>query len=198
MRTLDTLKYKSSNPIKKFLIRRFQKELLKLVKYALGEKVLDMGCGEGHLLAFLDSQIQDWHIEGFDISEESVKKARDKVPSAIFSVRDIYNSGYPEASFDLVLNTEVLEHLKEPEKVLSEIRRLTKKWAILSVPNEPLFSISNLLSGKDILRIGRHKDHCNNWSTTSFISLLNKYFKVSCVAKPFPWTIVLCEKRTNE
>ncbi len=137
-------------------------------------------------------------MEGFDISEELVKKAKEKVSSANLSVRDIYNSGYPDKSFDLVLSAEVLEHLEDPEKALKEINRMTSKWAIISVPNEPLFSIANLLSGKDILRLGRNPGHCNNWPASGFVNLLNKYFKVVSVVKSFPWTIVLCEKRANE
>ena len=192
---LDTIKYQSKNPIKKFFIGQFQKELLNLIKLTQAKLVLDVGCGEGYLLKPLNNQIINWHLEGFDISEELINKAKQNVPTAILSVRDIYNCGYPDEIFDLVLSTEVLEHLEYPHKALEEIRRLTKRWAILSVPNEPLFAISNLLAGKNILRFGSHKGHYNRWSAKSFVDLVNKYFTVFRVSKPFPWTIVLCEKQ---
>lgn len=192
--TADTIKYESKNTIKRFLINRFKQELLTLVKLTQARHVLDVGCGEGYLLKFLNDQINDWCLEGLDISEELISKAKQKAPSLNLNVQDIYNCGYSDGSFDLVLCTEMLEHLEYPKKALSEIRRLTNRWAILSVPNEPLFAISNLLAGRDILRLGNNKGHCNRWSAKSFVGLVSRHFRISCVYKPFPWTIVLCEK----
>jgi len=194
VQTLDTIKYRSKNPIKKFLIKRFQEKLLTLIKTTGAKQVLDAGCGEGYQLSLLNDPMQDWHLEGFDINAELVNKARQKVPNVSLRVSDIYNCGYPDGIFDLVISTEVLEHLEYPEKALSEIVRLTKRWAILSVPNEPLFRLSNLLAGNNILRLGSHKGHCNKWSAKSFVNFVNRYFAICSVSKPFPWIIVLCER----
>jgi 2-polyprenyl-3-methyl-5-hydroxy-6-metoxy-1,4-benzoquinol methylase len=194
MQTPDSVKYQTRNPIKKFFIGRFQREILNLVKLTQAGQVLDIGCGEGYLLKFLNDQIKGWHLEGFDISEELVNRARQRVLGVNLSVRDIYNCGYQDASFDLVLSTEVLEHLEDPQRALNEIRRLTKKWVILSVPNEPLFAISNLFTGKNVFSFGNPHGHRNRWSAKRFMGLVNEYFKLSFVSKPFPWTIILGEK----
>ncbi len=195
MVTADTLKYQSANPIKRLLIKRFQNKLLTLIKSTNARNVLDAGCGEGYLLSFLNNQIKDWHIEAFDINNELVAKAKHKTPNASLTVQDIYNCNYPDRSFDLVINTEVLEHLQDPRKALNEMGRLTKKWVILSVPNEPFFSLSNFICGKNILRLGNDAGHLNRWSTKSFIGLISRFFVITAVSKPFPWTIILCEKK---
>ena len=197
-KSFDSIKYESRNLIKNFLINKFKNEVLSLVKFTGVKSILDVGCGEGYLLSFLNSRIRDWHVTGFDIDGESVSKAKQKVPLAHISIRDIYNCGYPDETFDLVSSNEVLEHLEYPEKALNEISRVTKKWVILSVPNEPFFALSTLLAGKNILRLGIHKEHCNNWSASAFINLVSRYFSVSRVLKPFPWTIVLCEKLNKD
>lgn len=201
MRTNDTLKYKTRNPIKNFLIKQFKKELLNLVQFTQAKRVLDAGCGEGYILDFLNSRIKDWHLEGFDSSGELVKKAKEKVTTAELNVRDIYNCQYPDKSFDLVMNTEVLEHLEYPERALTEIKRLTKRWVILSVPNEPLFSLSNFLTGKDIRSLGRNPDHINRWKGKDFLNLIKRHFLIIRIVRPFPWLVLLCEihpKNKNE
>lgn len=190
----DSLKYESKNPIRNLLIEKFRTQLLGFIKLAKPGHILDAGCGEGYMLSFLDKQNADWHLEGFDITSELIDRAKKNVPNAALSVRDIYNCGYANNTFDLVIGTEVLEHLKDPERALSEIRRLTKRWAILSVPNEPLFALSHLFTGKDVIRLGNCKEHCNRWSAKSFVDLVRKYFKIHSVSKPFPWIMVLCEK----
>lgn len=193
MHTPHTIKYKSRNPIKNFFISQFRKELLYLIKSTQAKRVLDAGCGEGYLLDFINSKITDWHLECFDIDAEAVRKAQKKVSSAILSVRDIYDSRYMDKSFDLVINTEVLEHLEYPEKALAEIKRLTNRWVILSVPNEPLFSLSNLITGRNVRILGRNPGHINIWGESEFLNLVKNYFIVVRIVKPFPWLMLLCE-----
>lgn len=197
-RTPETIKYTSKNLIKKFLIKRFQKKLLSLVESTQAKRVLDIGCGEGYLLCFLDTHIKNWQLDAIDINEEALCKAKEKVLSANLSVQDIYNCSYPDGVFDLVICSEVLEHLKNPERVLKEINRLTKRWAILSVPHEPFFALSNFLAGKDILRLGNNRGHCNRWTARSFVNLVGKYFEVCSFVNPFPWTIIVCRNDKND
>lgn len=195
MSTFDTIKYKSVNPLKNYLIKKFKNSLLELVKRVDAKKVLDAGCGEGYMLSFLNGHMGHWEVAGFDIEESLVFKAKEKIPSAFLSVRSIYESNFPDSEFDLVLSTEVLEHLQQPKEALKEISRITKRWAILSVPNEPLFALSCLAAGKNIRRFGNHKGHCNRWSAKAFTGLVSNYFNIIAVLHPFPWTMVLCEKK---
>jgi len=194
-KTFDSTKYESKNRLRRFFIQKFKNELLALIKLTNAKRVLDAGCGEGYLLSFLDSQIKDWELVGFDISGNLIDRAREKLPLANFMVSDIYNSGYLNKNFDLVLSTEVLEHLEDPERALNEIRRLSRKWVILSVPNEPLFSISSFLMGKDIKTFGNNPGHINRWSEGDFVKLVKDYFFVNKVVRVFPWLILLCKIR---
>src|SRR3989344_4941712 len=54
---------------------------------------------------------------------------------------------------------EGIEYLDDPEKGLSELVRVTKRSCVLSVPNEPLFTIQRFFRGKNLLQLGDHPEH---------------------------------------
>ena len=90
--------------------------------------------------------------------------------------------------WDLVISTEVLEHLKNPKAALKELKRVSNKYILISVPNEPWFWLFNYTQwGKDI-------GHVNKWSSKTFIKFLNSQgLKTLNVRTPFPWTLVFGE-----
>ena len=87
-----------------------------------------------------------------------------------------------------------MEHLAEPDKVVDEIIRVSKKYCLLSVPNEPLFMMSNMLRGKNVFRWGNDIDHLQHWSSRAFEKFINRKLKILTVKRPFPWTVVLSKK----
>ena len=97
-------------------------------------KVLDIGCYDGYFLSTLDG-IESY---GIDNDIEALKIASNKVNFAIS--HDISNKQLPFAkdSFDFVVCMEVLEHLKDPDKLMVEIRRVVKAFGtvLISIPNE--------------------------------------------------------------
>jgi ubiquinone/menaquinone biosynthesis C-methylase UbiE len=101
---------------------------------------------------------------------------------------------YKDNAFDLVLCNEVLEHVENPEKALQELKRVTSKYLLLSVPNEPIFMASNFLRGKNVSRWGNDIEHINHWSRNSFKNFVKKELQIHAIYNPFPWTIILAEK----
>jgi ubiquinone/menaquinone biosynthesis C-methylase UbiE len=189
-------KYTSRNPIQKYLINNFLKTLFQCLDNLTINKVLDAGCGEGFVLSeFKNRGIGDY-LEGIDFSEEALNTGKKLFPNLSLRPGDIYSMPYENSSFDLVICTEVMEHLDEPDKVMEEIVRVSKKYCLLSVPNEPLFMISNLLRGKNISRWGDDIDHLQHWSSRAFEEFINRKLKILTVKRPFPWTVVLSNKRS--
>jgi len=92
--------------------------------------VLDAGCGNG---AFLNSLPDGYQAVGLDFSQEALKYVKAK---AIYV--DIAALPFESASFDLVTCLEVLEHLPSGvfEKAVSELQRVSKRYIIISVPND--------------------------------------------------------------
>jgi len=184
-------KYNSSNPLMGMVISNFIENLKDTVA-PLGNinKVIDIGCGEGFVINSLD--LPD--ITGIDISKNALKLAKDRNRNCNLCAGSVYELSFKKDSFDLAIATEVLEHLENPERALEEIRRVSRNYCLLSVPNEPYFRTMNFLRGKNLKRFGNDIEHVQNWSSEEFVKLVGKYFKVLEVRKPFPWTMVLCKK----
>ncbi|WP_240664371.1 bifunctional 2-polyprenyl-6-hydroxyphenol methylase/3-demethylubiquinol 3-O-methyltransferase UbiG [Methanosarcina sp. MSH10X1] len=191
LRSGNYKKYNSRNPLMGMVISNFTENL----KAAIApldniNKVIDIGCGEGFIINCLD--LPD--VTGVDISKNALKLARDRNRNCNLCAGSVYELSFKKDSFDLAIATEILEHLEKPDSALKEIRRVSRDYCLLSVPNEPYFRTMNFLRGKNLKRFGNDIEHVQNWSSEEFVKLVGKYFKVLEVRKPFPWTMVLCRK----
>ena len=187
-------KYQSKNPFVKILLDRFLNEILQMVGTIDVKKVLDLGCGEGFVINKLSKFYSYLEITGVDIDTKALDLARDLNPRAKFIECDINNFQCEKKSFELVMLIEVLEHMKKPDEILRIVKNITSKYALISIPHEPLFRISNFLRCKNFFRFGNDPEHLQNWTKKQFLGLLkNDGFKILKIATPFPWVIVLAE-----
>lgn len=190
------LKHTSKNPIQKFLINNFYNSLISLAKPLEPISILDAGCGEGFSLAKLAEKGIGKDLLGIDGSEVALELGHQLFPSLNLTQGNIYSLPYKNDSFDLVVCTEVLEHLQNAEKAVSEVLRTTKKYAIFSVPHEPFFMLCNFLRGRDILRLGNQIEHINHWSFFTFKKFIqNNNVEIIKIKLPFPWIMILAKKR---
>lgn len=103
--------------------------------FKTGESVLDIGCGDGAVGALLQKEV-GVKVTGLDISEEAVKKARQKGIDAKIGNSE-QKLPFDDNSFDKVFWGDNIEHLFNPALAIKEIRRVLKKEGrlILSCPN---------------------------------------------------------------
>jgi len=189
-------KYSTKNPLKKFFINKFINELKKEILILNDVKsILDVGCGEGFLLNEI-SNITEAKLVGIDNSLSALSYAGEKYRNIEFKKADILNLPYDDNSFDVLLALEILEHLKNPDLALKELRRVTKKYCIISVPDEPKFQYASLMSLKYLDRIGKHPEHLHFWNRRSIGELVSGYFENFSCRKTFPWLLVTAEKST--
>lgn len=100
-----------------------------------GRRVLDVGCGRGDTLAWLQRWGAD--VYGTQISKAAAQVARDLVgPDRVF-VGELADAAYPDASFDCVTLCHVLEHMAAPLPLLREIARILRPdgFVYIEVPN---------------------------------------------------------------
>lgn len=193
--TYNFQKHTSKNPIQQLLLNNFNRNVLKFIRNINCESILDVGCGEGFTMSQLKTENSKLKIVGVDSLDESVKIAKEIHPYLDIRKGDIYKLDFKDNSFDLVLCTEVLEHLTDPKKALSELKRVTKRYLILSVPNEPLFTIQRFLRGKNVMGLGCHPEHIQWWTYSAFPKFVkSEDLKVLNVKAPFAWTLILAEK----
>jgi len=190
-------KYRNPNPVHQWLLRRFLEAVAVEAQDALGPasspRLLDVGCGEGYVLRRLKSLWPDTAMQGVDGDAEALKEARSFVPRAFLGRADATHLPFQDKSFDLVACTEVLEHLKEPSQALDELARVCRGHVLLSVPNQPFFSLANLARGQNVGRLGEDPDHVHHWTAFQFLALVKRRLKVVRVRYPFPWVLVLAE-----
>jgi len=95
-----------------------------------GAKVLDAGCGMGFLSLCLARRLPQIHVLGIDASEEKTSNCN-TIARALGMSNVQFRAGQLEdildqARFDLICCVDVLEHIEEDEKVLSNFRRVLK------------------------------------------------------------------------
>jgi SAM-dependent methyltransferase len=106
--------------------------------YPAGSQVLEAGCGIGAQTVILARNSPDAHITSIDISEDSLRRAEEKVrmegiTNVTFKQGDIFRIPFAPASFDHIFVCFVLEHLAEPRLALEQLRPLLKESGTLTV-----------------------------------------------------------------
>lgn len=98
-----------------------------------GAKVLDLGCGNGNLLAKLieEKQVQGLGIE---INQDSAISAMEKGLSVIQGDIDEGLKGFRDKEYDWVILNQTLQSTEKPDYVIDEMLRVGKK-AVVSFPN---------------------------------------------------------------
>ena len=110
-----------------------------LGQVSIGKRVLDVGCGTGYGTAYL-AQVSQETI-GIDISRMAINHARKKYPTARFLQMDAHHLDFPAESFDLIVSTENLEHLRDQDTHLRELARVIKGGGscFIATPNPEMF-----------------------------------------------------------
>ncbi|WP_051286488.1 class I SAM-dependent methyltransferase [Salinimicrobium terrae] len=187
-------KYESKNFISRSLVKNYYravKSLLDLTSDVITAH--EVGIGEG----YSTQKLRPWipSLSGSEFVPELIRNAKHNNPGVTIFQESVYDLKKGENSVDLVFFLEVLEHLDYPEIALSEIKRISKRYLIIGVPNEPLWRILNICRFKYISNLGNTPGHLNHWSKSQIIELIQEHYgNVIAVKSPIPWTIILAEK----
>jgi len=134
-----------AEPAQKILSRLDYAMIAELI--APGSRVLDLGCGEGELLAWLQDH-KGVKACGVEIDPNKVRRAIARGVSVYQRDIDEGLSDYPDGSFDFVILSQTLQEMRYPLRVLREMLR-TGRHAIVTFPNFGHWStrLAHLLSG---------------------------------------------------
>lgn len=102
-----------------------------------GRRVLDVGCGHGFILSFLDRRYETW---GIDMSEYAIAQCARFTPRSrcfVASVEAPLPDDLPRGGFDFVIARYVFEHLRAPGEAMRRLVELLRPGGVLffSVPN---------------------------------------------------------------
>jgi SAM-dependent methyltransferase len=187
-RPSNELKFETANPLVRAMIDGFFSRLGDLVAPLRSASTLDAGCGEGETLVRLGPLLGE-RIAAVDLSSYSVGRVGERLPGVDARVASVTDLPFAEASFDLVLCLEVLEHLDDPAAAVGELVRVAAADVVVSVPYEPWFRIGSLLRGKYVRTLGNHPEHVNHFNRRSLAALLEPTLEIATIATAFPWLI---------
>jgi SAM-dependent methyltransferase len=182
-------KYASSNPVERRLMSGFFAALDAALPEARPARVLEVGVGEGEVSDRIKARWPGVEAVGVDLPDPGLAADwRRRGLAGLFG--DIARLPFPDASFDLVLAIEVLEHVSDPPAALAELDRVGRDRFVLSVPREPVWRVANMARGKYLGALGNTPGHINHWSRRGFSGFVGTQFEVVSVRNPFPWTMV--------
>lgn len=192
--------YNHPNRLFRFIENKRIRVLIKKAEIESQHEVLEVGCGAGHILERIETGI----LTGIDISAVQIERAKKRVGfKAVLYKEKGEELPFSDFSFDRIICTEVIEHVLEPEKLLSEIKRVLKNDGIfsLSVPNEKLIILTKkILLNLGLKRILEPKEsnwdlasknnldewHLHEYSLKLIIKQVNELFKIISVNRiPF-------------
>ncbi|MGV8879830.1 MAG: class I SAM-dependent methyltransferase [Sphingobacteriaceae bacterium] len=182
--------------------------LLTFLKDYPQAKILDLGCGNGALVSWLLEKGFDAY--GTDASEKGIRIASEKHPGR-FYIQDLSRDHLPdelrEISFDVVISTEVIEHLYDPRTFIRFCKQLFRNKSngclLISTPYHGY--LKNLA-----LSLFNHWDqhlnplwdggHIKMWSKKTLIKLLEEEgFQVTafygCGRLPYFWKSMMIKAK---
>jgi SAM-dependent methyltransferase len=181
-------------------IRFVEARRLALIRALAGEcagrELAEIGSGGGHVLRLFPRA----RLTAIDVSDVFLANARRNL--AGYDVRflkgEVAALGLPDACFDAIVCTEVLEHCADPESVLREMARLLRPdgVAVVTVPNDPLIlRVKALLRRSGVgwllgarVEWGGDPFHLHRWTPAAFRVLLERHFRVTEYrAAPWRW-----------
>lgn len=143
-----------------------QKRISKLIELAeikSTDKVLEVGCGAGHIL----EQIKMGELYGIDISDIQIQRAMKRLGSKVkLSKAPGEKIPFEDKFFDKILCSEVVEHVLDPREVLKEMSRVLKDDGILSlsIPNEDVInSTKKFLKKTGLIKLIDNKKDTEGW-----------------------------------
>ncbi len=132
-----------------------------------GSRVLDLGCGSGDLLDFLQQKKQV-HGYGLEIDDQKITECVAKGVNVIEQNLDDGLSNFKDQSYDVVVMTQALQAMKRPDLMLEEMLRVGKE-CIVTFPNFAYWRCRFYLALKGEMPVSKSLPH--TWYNTPNIHL---------------------------
>ena len=142
--------YDSRNPLVRFVCNKRLDAIIKAIPKKENLKILDAGCGEGQLLLKIvkaGQRERERELYGTDMTPVAIESAKERVKGVDFSLQNLRNLNYEDNFFDVVICTEVIEHISDYQEAIKELKGVLKKDGLLIItfPNEPLAIFCRLI-----------------------------------------------------
>jgi ubiquinone/menaquinone biosynthesis C-methylase UbiE len=157
--------------------------------------VLEVGCGEGFVLDYLVKRNPMLTLSGIDQNPAAVRMASQITARGItYACADGQHIPYPDSAFEMVIISEVLEHVHtDPTEILREAMRVSRRYLLITVPREPYFqAITDCLLA---FRTINDPEHINFWTKPQLQNWLRQHLTILHYTTRDLYQLALCEKR---
>lgn len=177
---------------------KLYRELCEIISKSLDKnmQVLELACGTGQLTFPLCKKVAGW--EATDFSDKMIEEAKVRASNlpVTFTVQDATNLPYEDGKFDTVVIANALHIMPNPDKALTEIRRVLKKGGLLIAPTFVYDGKINKIRIWLMERIGFHTFH--KWKSDEYVEFVCKkgFDIIDCsviVGEMLPECILICK-----
>jgi ubiquinone/menaquinone biosynthesis C-methylase UbiE len=183
-------KYTTQNALYRWHLDAFHEVLYRLMQQAAPRTVLDAGCGEGYVAHYLAERDRSLQVTGVDLSAGAIAYAQEHFgEAATFRTGSVLALPFSDNAFDLVLCSEVLEHLEAPADAVAQLKRVARRHVLITVPLEPYFRWVNNLGR--VLGISPDPGHVQFWSRRGFEAFIRQHFAQATFAHKHYYQLAL-------
>lgn len=129
-------------------------------------KLLDVGSGDGVALYLLSKRLPDAELYGIDPALEALEVARKSISRANFTQGEAHELPFENDFFDIVISSDVIEHVESPAKMLEEIKRVAKDDATIVIGTPVKHS-----------KYPFDPNHVEEFFAEDFRDMMEKYFR---------------------
>jgi ubiquinone/menaquinone biosynthesis C-methylase UbiE len=109
-----------------------------VVEAVVGDRVLDVACGEGHLAESLAARGHD--VVGCDVATTAGRRGSDQ--RVHWCDGNVEELPFRDRAFDTVVSTHTLEHVQHLGRALTELRRVTRQRLVIVVPRQRPYRVT--------------------------------------------------------
>ena len=150
-----------------FIQRRVEEIVGGFAGYRQTNRLMEIGFGSGAMLRA--AARQGWNAEGVEISQTATEHAREEGFKVFCG--DLAEAGYSSGYFDVVIASELLEHLEDPLRVVTEIARILRPGGLLWATTPNVKGLSSRMLGLNWTTVS--PDHLHLFSQKGITRLLH-------------------------
>ncbi|NOZ51522.1 MAG: class I SAM-dependent methyltransferase [Gammaproteobacteria bacterium] len=142
---------------------------VRYVEYMPQGKLLDVGCGDGSYIRYM--QELGWDVKGIDFDPEALSNARAK--GLFVQLGDLAQQQFPENTFDVITVNHVIEHVPEPLGLLQESQRILKPGGMLMIATPNIASLGHQFFESGWVHLDPPR-HLHIFTSSSLVTVVKK------------------------
>jgi len=136
-------------------------------KFRKNNKMLDVGCGPG--LFLIEAKKRGWEVYGTEFTDKQLVYLKDKGINTLKG--KLTNNSFEDGLFDVIISSEVIEHINNPVEEMQQFHRLLRKGGVVYITTPNFNALERYLLKGDY-EIIEYPEHLSYYTPTTINLLL--------------------------